>query len=302
MPLMDRLLSNMSVDVEPFALCRVSTGWRLTLPPPPHPMLHFVLEGSGLVRSGPDVVLPIYPYSLAVVPGSHPHALESGQEATSEEVITSLPTIDGAHELTAGQGDRPSLRVACGLIEARYGEALALFEGLPGLIVVDLSPFPQVRAAFEGILAEQGSPGDGSTTLMQALMSQCLVYFLRGLADQSDVPLPWLTALDDPDLGRALDAMLDDPAGSHTVESLANTALMSRSTFAKRFHEAFGSTPLGFLHELRMRRAATLLQRSRHVPVERVAREVGFASRSRFSDAFKSRFGMTPAVFRATSN
>ncbi|MDI1346211.1 MAG: hypothetical protein PSV22_19225, partial [Pseudolabrys sp.] len=48
--LVDRLLSNLSVRVEPFALCQLSSGWRLHMPGPPDVMLHYVLKGGGTVR------------------------------------------------------------------------------------------------------------------------------------------------------------------------------------------------------------------------------------------------------------
>jgi hypothetical protein len=45
--ILDRYLANLSVEVEPFALCMLQSGWRLTLPGPPCAMLHFVVEGDG---------------------------------------------------------------------------------------------------------------------------------------------------------------------------------------------------------------------------------------------------------------
>jgi hypothetical protein len=38
--ILDRYLANLSVEVEPFALCMLDSGWRLTLPGPPCAMLH----------------------------------------------------------------------------------------------------------------------------------------------------------------------------------------------------------------------------------------------------------------------
>lgn len=299
---LDRLLSHLTVDVEPFALCTLSNGWRLRLPPPTDAVLHFVLEGSGIVRGAGDLAIPIQPFSLAVVPRQSPHALEAGQHVDPGQTVDAAPDASGRNNFVAGSDERPNLLVACGGIQARYGDSMELFGQLPEVTVVDLSHFPQVSSAFEGILAEEQSPEEGSTALKTALMSQCLIYLLRGLSEQQGSRLPWLAALDDADLGPVLDAMLDQPGASHSVESLADLASMSRSTFASRFLASFGETPLRFLHEVRMRRAASLLQQRRHESIEHVARHVGFASRSRFSAAFKERFKMTPAVFRATSD
>ena len=73
---------------------------------------------------------------------------------------------------------------------------------------------------------------------------------------------------------------------------------MSRSVFAKRFQAAFGSTPISFLHGMRLHRAAEHLRQKGEISVEQIARRVGFNSRSHFSRAFKVHFGVPPAEFR----
>ena len=52
-----------------------------------------------------------------------------------------------------------------------YGDSLGLFQRLREIIVADLSGYPQVRLAFEGILAEQGGANQGSVALTRALMT-----------------------------------------------------------------------------------------------------------------------------------
>ncbi|MBT5772881.1 MAG: helix-turn-helix domain-containing protein, partial [Dehalococcoidia bacterium] len=131
------------------------------------------------------------------------------------------------------------------------------------------------------------------------LMNQCLVYLLRRLAQQAEPPLSWLSALEDPGLGEALELMIEHPEQDHTVESLAEAAMMSRSTYASRFRESFGQTPLAFLQELRLRRGAELLRRDDGLSIDQVARRVGFQSRSHFTRSFKAQFGETPSAFRA---
>ena len=51
--LIDKLLSHVSIRVEPFAVCLLDSGWRLRLPGPPDTEFHFVLQGRGLLR-GPE--------------------------------------------------------------------------------------------------------------------------------------------------------------------------------------------------------------------------------------------------------
>ena len=298
---MDRLLQRLSVEVEPFAVCSISSGWRLQLPGPPDVMLHFVLEGTGRLRLDDAEQMPLYPYTLAVVPHGVVHSLDSGTVTTDHVVRSGERAAGEVAQFVAGPVEETDFRVACGLIQVTYGDTLALFRYLPKTTVVDLSAFPQVRAAFESIMAEQQLGGPGSHAMTAALMNQCLVYLLRRLSQQVDPTLSWLAAVEDPDLSSALELMIEHPEQDHTVESLAKAAAMSRSTFAARFRESFGQTPLALLQEVRLRGGADLLRRDTRIPVDQVARRVGFASRSHFARSFKSHFGVTPSGFRAAA-
>jgi AraC-like DNA-binding protein len=153
-----------------------------------------------------------------------------------------------------------------------------------------------VRAAFDGMLAEQAGLAPGSAAVTRALMTQCLVYFLREVAARG--PLPWLTALDDARLGRALDRVLESPAAAHTVESLAEAASMSRSAFTDRFAAAFGQTPMAFVQHVRMQHAAHLLRKP-DLSIDAVAARSGYSSRSHFSTAFHKHHGVSPSEFRS---
>lgn len=94
-----------------------------------------------------------------------------------------------------------------------------------------------------------------------------------------------------------LGAILERPQNPHTLDSLASKAAMSRSAFATEFAARFGRTPMAFLREVRLRKAAQLL-RGTNLPVEVVTRRVGFSSRSHFSRAFHEYFGRSPSEFR----
>ena len=110
----------------------------------------------------------------------------------------------------------------------------------------------------------------------------------------------WVTTLGKPALERALTAMLDTPEAPHTLQSLAETAGMSRAAFAEQFKQSFDRTAMDFLKEIRLRRGAQLLTGT-DLPVKLIAARIGFDSRSYFSRAFKAFAGKDPATYRATS-
>ena len=300
--LIDRLLSHVEIRVDPFAVCLLGSGWRLRLPEPADTEFHFVVQGRGLLRGPDGKTHALERYSLAVVPKGMPHALECGPRVDSERVAEDRKSDDGVVRFVAGAtGEDADFRVACGIVHVTYGDSLGLFERLREVVVANLSGVPQARSAFEALLAEQGGVNPGSFALTQALMSQCLVYLLRHLAESSDGHVPWLDALEDPALAPAIDLIFAKPGAQHTVASLAEAASMSRSRFAKRFHDAFGCSPIRLVHDLRLRQAATLLGHRGDLSLDQIARRVGFRSRSHFFRAFKEHFHRSPVEFRSST-
>jgi len=254
--LLNKLLSNLSVHVRPFAICTLSEGWRLHLPGPPGVLLHFVLEGNGVLYGPHGDAHPIAPMHLSVVPIGAKHILEAGGNIHSELRVESPPAGEQVCEIVAGSKDQAHLVVSCGIVSIRYGTSLNLFDHLNEVLAVDLSRISHASSAFEGIMAEQSQAIAGSDAMTAALMTQCLVYFFRSLPNRDEDALPWLIALQDERLGRVIDMIFDDPGAKHTVESLADTAAMSRSAFAEHFLRSFGRSPMSFVNHVRMQRAA----------------------------------------------
>lgn len=299
--LIDKLLTNLEIHVAPFAICQLDSGWRLGLPGPAGVMVHFVLSGSGRVRGPQSQTHPLGPNSFAIVPAGASHALEANGTVEHELRIEQPPGEKPVHQIAAGGSRAPIMVVACGVLFARFDKSLGLFDHLREIIAVDMSDTKEVAVAFRGILAEQSKPDLGSDVLTAALMSQCLVYLFRHLCADPRHRFPWLTALKDPRLGRAIDRILENPAENYTVESLADIAGMSRSTFAQHFALSLGCTPMAMVHAVRMQRAADLLRKGL-LSIDKIGHHVGYASRSQFSKAFKKHIGVPPNEFRHADN
>jgi len=294
---LDRYLKNLHVEVEPFAICLVDEHWALTLPGPPVNMLHFVVQGNGWLIAPGIPRQRIGPNFMAVIPVGARHTLQASGELRDELKIECAPEGPPVHRIKAGGEGPLDLVVGCGTLNVRYGDAFGLFDHLLRTLVVDLSDVPEVPVLFQGLMAEQAAGQPGGPILQGAMMTQLLVYMLRKLATEKDTALPWLAALDDPRLAAALDAIMDNPAASHTVESLADVAHMSRSAFAEAFKRSFEVSPISLVNQLRLERAATLLQAG-SLSVDQVASKVGYASRSHFSQEFKKHIGISPAEYR----
>ena len=295
--MLDRYLKNLSIEVEPFALCKLDAGWRLGLPAPPVAMLHFVVQGKGWIISEKGGRQAVGANWLAVIPAGLAHSLETWQTVENELIIDCTPDGPPVHKIYACGRGPLEMVVGCGTLKICYGQAFGLFDHLESTLIVDLSSIPAVPLLYQAILAEQSHQQEAGAILQGAMMMQILVYMFRKLSDESDATLPWLVALDHPRLAVVLDAIMSDPGAHHTVESLAGRANMSRSAFAKAFHDAFDRSPMNFVNHVRMQTAAQLLESS-HMAIEQIAIRVGYFSRTHFSQVFKKHTGLTPAEFR----
>ncbi|MGV9267297.1 GlxA family transcriptional regulator [Kitasatospora sp. NPDC003701] len=89
-------------------------------------------------------------------------------------------------------------------------------------------------------------------------------------------------------------AHLDRPL---PVAELARRSLMSRRSFARRFTAATGTTPHAWLLGLRLSSAEELLETT-ELPVEEIARRVGFGSAAVLRAQFVRRRGVPPRSYR----
>jgi transcriptional regulator GlxA family with amidase domain len=91
-------------------------------------------------------------------------------------------------------------------------------------------------------------------------------------------------------------ANLDRPL---TVERLAARALMSPRSFARHFKAVTGTTPYAWLLSQRLHRAEELLETA-DLPIEKVARRVGFGTAATLREQFVRRRGVPPRDYRRT--
>jgi AraC family transcriptional activator of mtrCDE len=105
------------------------------------------------------------------------------------------------------------------------------------------------------------------------------------------------SVLSDPLVARAFAAMAMRPGDDHSLQSLAHLACLSRSAFVARFTSAVGKSPMQVLRELRLRQAMYQLKAS-GLPIELIARNAGYSSRSSFIKAFRKSYGVDPSEAR----
>lgn len=175
-----------------------------------------------------------------------------------------------------------------------------LFGALPAIVHIRdaTNQAAVLRWALEQLALElkQGSPGGA---LMADHLAQIMLLQVLRLWLASGKQSGWLGALADHRLTRALGAMHAEPQRRWTLVELAGLAGMSRTTFAERFRDVVGQTPLDYLASWRMRLAADRLHRSAD-SVAAIGFSVGYESEAAFSTAFRRVTGRTPMQYRRT--
>jgi transcriptional regulator GlxA family with amidase domain len=118
-----------------------------------------------------------------------------------------------------------------------------------------------------------------------------------GQAQFVQAPIQEDTASDP--LAVTLDWVLEHLDESLTVEVMARRALMSPRTFARRFRDVTGTTPLQWLLRQRILQAQRLLETT-ELPVEVIAQRCGFGSATVLRTHFKRMLDTSPLTYRRT--
>lgn len=100
---------------------------------------------------------------------------------------------------------------------------------------------------------------------------------------------------------RVHDYLLEHISERVTIEELSRKFHVNPTTLKKAFKDEYGSSIAAHTKEHRMERAEILL-REGNVSVSDAARAVGFDSASRFTAAFKEKYGVSPSEYKRSSN
>lgn len=267
------------------------------------PIVHFHMVQRGTARLGLNdgTTMRLEPGDLVLLPLGYGHTLCSDLALTpvpiNEAIAQPGAYLHGNHRI-AGGGE--TTEVICGRFT--FGGVLAprLLNVLPRLIFVagrQGRPLDWLRMISEALIDETQNPRPGSAIMIERLLDLLFIQVVRHWGADSPRNLGWMSGMRDPQVGRALSALHEDPAHAWTVAELAARANLSRSAFAARFVEVVGQTPLRYLAAWRLDLAADQL-RSGTLTISAIAQGVGYGSEAALTRAFKAQFGTTPAAFR----
>ncbi len=179
-PMLDKLLTTLSVRLHAFALCEIQGGYRLGFDPMEAVTVHYVMAGRGVLQVGDSASVAFSPDCVVVVPARARQSIGEVSSVRSERSAGESCEViaDGILKFTAGDG-APAIRVLCGMILATYGGTLGLFDHLKEPIAESAENLEPLRHAFQQMARELENPGIGTRAMTEALMKQCLILLLR---------------------------------------------------------------------------------------------------------------------------
>ncbi len=251
-------------------------------------------KGSCWLRmQGIDAPVHLRAGDCFVLPSGRPVSIGSDLRVEAKRASEVLDPNRSGEVVTYNGGGDVFLVGSRFEVNGRHAEVL--LQTLPHLMQVKTSgDRSRLRWSVELMMEELREARPGSSLVAQHLAHMMLVQAIRlYLSERSHNDIGWFAVLADPQLSAALGAMHADPAFPWTVQELSAQAYMSRSTFAERFRERAGETPIAYLTRWRMMLAAEELVHGRDT-LAQIAVSVGYESEHAFNTAFKRVMGISP--------
>lgn len=109
----------------------------------------------------------------------------------------------------------------------------------------------------------------------------------------------WEKQRDDDFLRRAIQAVEENIDNEeYNVEAFSSDLCLSHMTVYRKLQALTGTSPLEFIRDIRLKKAAQLLRQHPGMTITQLASEVGFKTPSHFTKCFKAKFGVLPSQYK----
>lgn len=308
---LDNVLESLKLSSSVFTRMELTGEWGFAKSPLHGASFHAVLRGEAWLRlPGDREARHLGAGEVVILPGGEAHDLLSSPNSNLVRFTAILARL-GLKHWTPGSRFSPFILHlgSRGTNETHILSGIFGFDGRSGAapLLAALPRFLHLRSptAHDWLAStlvamdrETARPSAGSGAAAEALADLLFIQALREyFADEGAIKKGWLKALVNPRLSKAVSAMHRQPSHGWSIAALASEAGMSRSRFAEHFQQIVGRSPIGYLTDLRMSRAAKIIARE-PISLADVANQAGYASDVSFGKAFKRWSGLTPAEYR----
>jgi AraC-like DNA-binding protein len=296
---LNNLMRALEIDVVALTEILVPRGHRVEMGMIDAPAIHYNLKGSGRISINRGPNMQLMPHLLIIVPPNTPFSIEvDGDDGATRLISRDCWKRDEEGILrVAVANEEPEVVQICGFFNASFGQSVGLFRDLREPVIEQFEPSDRIDGKLREAMNELLSQELGTGAMTASLLKQIIIALARRSLKSSQGWTDRFSILADRQITRAFADMVARPGAAHTVQSLASSASLSRSAFMARFSEIFRRSPMAILRELRMRQAALDLATTT-APVDVVAHNAGYESRSSFVRAFRKAYSVDPSEYR----
>lgn len=267
-------------------------------------IFHLLLEGRGYVRlDQEDRPVPLTAGDIIILTHGDAHLMGNGPPVPPVDTSQQIRQIiaDG-RMLSQLAGGGELTKLICGYLICDAQLCRVFLAGLPAMLKVNIRDTPSgqwLENTLRYSVDHAEASGPGGAAVIAKLSEALFVETLRRYITQlPQTQTGWLAGVRDPDVGKALALLHQQPARPWTIATLAAEVGVSRSVLAERFQHYLTDTPISYLTRWRLHLAARLLT-STSKSVAEVAGDIGYESEPSFNRAFKREFDLPPARFRS---
>jgi len=296
MDVLSDVLDTVRLTSTVFVRTELTPPWGIRAKPGPYFAFHVLSRGRAWLEVDGLPPTELAAGDVVVLAPGRGHSLRDSLDSPLCDIEDLLAT--GGLDCAAGGGTQ----LVCGSFEFAQQHGNALLPVLP--VVLHARELanevgPWLAQTIKLLTYESFTTRPGTATVLNRLCDALFVYLLRSyLAGHPDAN--WLRALEDPQIGAALQLMHAEPGRPWRVPTLATHVGMSRSAFAARFSDLVGDTPMNYLTRWRLQKAAALLREST-ISIDDIATQIGYDSPAAFGKAFRRTIGTPPATYRRTA-
>jgi AraC family transcriptional activator of mtrCDE len=296
---LNNLMRALEIDVVALTEILVPRGHRAEMGMIDAPAIHYNLKGSGRISINRGPNMRLMPHLLIILPPNTPFSIEvDGSDGATRLINRDCWNRDEEGLLrVAVPNEKPEVVQICGFFNASFGQSVGLFRDLREPAVEQFEPSDRIDGKLREAMNELLSQEVGMGAMTASLLKQVIIALARRSLKSSQSWTDRFSILADRQITRAFADMVARPGAAHTVQSLAYSASLSRSAFMARFSEIFGRSPMAILRDLRMRQAALDLTTTT-TPIDVVAHNAGYESRSSFVRAFRKAYNVDPSEYR----
>jgi AraC-like DNA-binding protein len=279
---------------------RASGAWSLRMPAPQGLKFFAVPRGHAWLQLEGGEPIPLGPGDVVVLNWQRGFLLASDLSAPEQDVraLYRAEATTGGKLVTLGAG--VDFHQIGGHVQFDAERGLPMAKVLPPQVHLrgDAPEAAVLRWLVQQLVHECSAQRSGHALMIEQLSQMLFLQALRiHLTHGEQVPPSWLRAMTDERLLPALRRMHEQPGRDWQLEELARACAMSRTSFAVRFKALAGVSPLAYLTQWRMQLARRALRHDPR-PMGAWVGELGYASESAFSHAFKRISGLSPAQYR----